>query len=72
MKRASRYRTKVYTVIEVWRGFASTVHTFAGRVDAQLCAEKLSRRRNLDEDDVEIFETTLTPPGRRRRRLTPR
>lgn len=59
MKIAMRGRETIYTVVQVWRGFASAVHTFAARESAERCAARLRRKLNVDEDDVGVFQTKL-------------
>ncbi len=46
----------VWTVVEVWRGFASSAQVFGSLSDAQRTYSRLSRRCNFDENDVQIFE----------------
>ena len=50
---------RIYTVVEVMRGLAADAHSFRHLKDALLCAERLRRDRNLDEDDVHIFENRI-------------
>ena len=49
----------VFTIVKVWRGFASTVQTFAERDRAERCATRLRRKLNVDEDDVAVFRTKI-------------
>ena len=58
----------VWTVVEVWRGVADRAHVFASRSDARRLYLRLSRRCNLEEDDVQMFETNIVKPSRRARR----
>lgn len=50
---------RIYTVVEVWRGFAAGAHNFRHLRDASKCMEWLRKEHNLQEDDVQLFETTL-------------
>lgn len=50
---------RIYTVVEVWRGFASGAHNFLHLKDALLCMERLRKGRNLQDDDVQVFETKI-------------
>ena len=50
---------RIYTVVEVMRGLAADAHIFRHFKDARQCAEHLRRDRNLDEDDVQIFENLI-------------
>jgi|HubBroStandDraft_6_1064221.scaffolds.fasta_scaffold13723_5 hypothetical protein len=58
MKRRTR-RLKLYTVVDVWRGMAASVKNFKDRSDAQNHLQRLRRRRNLAEDDLQLFETSV-------------
>ena len=58
MKRRTR-RLKLYTVVEVWRGMAAKVKNFKDRSDAQNHLRRIRRRRNLTEDDFQLFETSV-------------
>ena len=59
---------RIYTVVEVWRGFASGAHNFLCLKDALLCMERLCEGRNLQDDDVQVFETKIDPCRRRHNR----
>jgi len=52
-------KSEVYTVVEVWRGIAVGVKNFRGLSNAQKCAQRLRRRRNLVEDDVQVFQSSI-------------
>jgi hypothetical protein len=59
----------VWAVVEVWRGFAARARVFARRSDAQRLYLRLHDLCNLDENDVQIFETQIAKfPARRPRR----
>ena len=58
--------TVVWTVVEVWRGFADRAHVFARASDAHRLYSRLRRRCNFDENDVRIFKTEVVPPESRR------
>jgi len=55
----------IYTVVEVVRGVATGAYSFVHFREALLCAEQLRAGRNMQEDDVQIFKTTidLSPRG---------
>jgi len=50
-------RTKIYTVVEVWRGMARSARTFRWRKDAEKYMQRLKRLQNPVEDDVQMFAT---------------
>ena len=50
---------RIYTVVDVVKGVAADALSFRHLKDAHLCAERLRRDRNLDEDDVQIFESAM-------------
>jgi len=52
-------RARFYTVVEVWRGIAAGAHSFRRLKDALLCAEQLREGRDLQEDDVQVFESRM-------------
>jgi hypothetical protein len=52
-------KSQVYTVVEVWRGTAVGVKNFRRLRNAQKCAQRLRRRRNLVEDDVQLFQSSI-------------
>jgi len=56
MKRRSHKR-RVYTVVEVWRGIAAGARNFIRLRDAENYVQRLRRRRNLLDEDVQLFET---------------
>ena len=55
----SKAKLQVYTVVDVWRGIAVGAKNFTRLRNAQKHAQRLRRRRNLMEDDVKLFETTI-------------
>jgi hypothetical protein len=68
-------RLRVFTVVEVWRGFADRATSFLDPRQARAYMRVAKRRRNLLEDDVQLFEQAIKsrPEGvrRRPRRLSP-
>lgn len=52
----------IYTVVEVMRGVAAGAYNFRRLKDARTCAKRLCKGLNLDEDDVQLFETTIDTP----------
>lgn len=62
----------VWTVVEVWRGFASHAQVFGRLSDARRTYSRLRRSCNFNENDVQIFESrVVNPKGTRRRRISP-
>ena len=62
----------VWTVVEVWRGFASGAQVFGRLSDAQRTFSRLRRSCNLLENDVQIFESRVVKPSiMRQRRVSP-
>ena len=51
-------KVKLYTVVEVWRGMAVGAKSFRLR-SAEKHLQRLRRRRNLLEDDVQLFKDLL-------------
>lgn len=49
----------IYTVVDVHRGVAGGVHCFAAFRVALACFLRLRQGRNLEEDDIQLFETDL-------------
>ncbi len=62
-----RKRLRVYTVVEVWRGIADRVRSFADLGQARRYMHRARRRLRLPEDGLELFEDTirLTGAGKR-------
>lgn len=52
-------RIKLYTVVEVWRGIAVGARNFRTLKGAENHTRRLRRGRNLQEDDVQLFENTI-------------
>jgi hypothetical protein len=54
---------RIYTVVEVWRGLAVGAKNFRQLSDAQRYLQRLRRRHNPAEDDVQLFTSSvLTSP----------
>lgn len=53
------HKQKLYTVVEVWRGIAVGAKNFTRLRDAQNHRQRLRKRRNLLEDDVQLFEGSV-------------
>jgi hypothetical protein len=58
MKRRTRSR-KLYIVVEVWRGIAAAAKNFTSLRTAQNYARRLRRHRNMMEDDIQLFESSI-------------
>ena len=58
VKRRGR-KLRIYIVVEVWRGIAAAARSFANLRDAQDYLKRLSRKRNLVEGDVQLFENSI-------------
>lgn len=63
MKRHRR-TLRVYTVVDVFRGCAEGARTFVRYTDARAHFRKIRRGRNLDNDDVQLFEDTIEFPAK--------
>jgi len=57
MQRTSKL--KLFTVVEVWRGIAASAKNFTQMQDAEKYMRRLRDGRNLAEDDVQLFETSV-------------
>ena len=55
----ARARVPIYTVVDVWRGIAVGAYNFQRLEDARKCMARLRAGRNLQEDDVRLFEAVL-------------
>jgi hypothetical protein len=55
---------KLYTVVEVWRGFATSAKNFRRLRNAEKYARRLRKVRDSAGDDVQLFECPV--------RLSPR
>jgi hypothetical protein len=62
----NRQAVKIFTVIDVMCGVGVGAKSFLLPKPAQAYMRRLRRGRNLDEDDVQLFEDTLvlTPKHR--------
>jgi len=56
-KRAKRRR--IYIVVDVWRGIANGARSFTKLRQAQQCVRRLEKGRNLVEDDVGLFVSSI-------------
>ncbi len=52
-------KLRLYTVVDVWRGIAASAKNFTRLQDAQNHMRRLRRGRNLEEDDVQLFENSI-------------
>jgi len=52
-------KLKLYTVVEVWRGIAASPKNFIRLRDAENYMRRLRQGRNLAEDDVQLFESSV-------------
>ena len=50
---------RIYTVIEVIRGVAVDARNFLRLSDALRCKKRLREGRNLQEDDVQLFASSI-------------
>ena len=50
----------MYTVVEVWRGIADRARSFVDEDKARRYFRSARRRHNLLEDDVRLFEGTVS------------
>lgn len=55
---------RVYTVVDVFRGCAEEAKSFVRYTDARAYFRELKRGRNLDIDDVQLFEDTIQLPAK--------
>ncbi len=55
----NKIKLQVYTVVDVWRGIAVGAKNFRRLRNAQKHVQRLRRHRNMMEDDVKLFETTI-------------
>lgn len=56
-------KIKVYTVVEVWRGIASSARSFANLSDAKNYMREISKHLNQLEDEVRLFENFIKIPS---------
>jgi len=57
---------RIYTVVDVMSGVAVGAKSFSDLTRAQTCLKRLRKGRNLDEDDVQVFEDTVVLPVKQR------
>ena len=50
---------RIYTVVEVMRGVAIDAHSFSRLKDARACMRRLREGRDMQEDDVRLFGSTI-------------
>lgn len=50
---------QIYTVVEVVRGITDTVHNFKSLKKAQQFLENAKKKHNLDENDVQLFQSVV-------------
>ena len=55
----SKTKMHVYTVVDVWRGIAVGAKNFRRLRNAQKHVQRLQQHRNMMEDDIKLFETTI-------------
>ena len=58
---------RIYTVVEVMSGVSVGARSFCYLNQARNYLKRLRRRRNLNEDDIQLFEDTLPLQVKRRR-----
>ena len=63
----SKTKMQIYTVVDVWRGIAIGATNFRRLRNAQKHVQRLRRHRNMMEDDVKLFETTVYASSPRQR-----
>ncbi len=61
----SKPTLRVYTVVDVFRGCAEEAKSFVRYTDARAYFRKLRKGRNLDIDDLQLFEDTIELPAER-------
>jgi hypothetical protein len=52
--------SRIYTVVDVMRGVAVGAHSFRRLTDTRAFMRQLRDRRNLQEDDVQLFATSVS------------
>jgi imidazole glycerol phosphate synthase subunit HisF len=50
---------RIFTVVDVWRGMVVGVRNFRDLKNAQHHMQRLVLHRNLEQDDVQLFETAV-------------
>jgi hypothetical protein len=58
---------RIYTVVDVMSGVSVGVKSFRRFEQARICLKRRSKGRNLDQDDIQLFEDTVLIPAKRRR-----
>lgn len=58
---------RIYTVVDVMSGVGVGAKSFCDLKHAQTYLKRLRKGRNLDEDDVQVFEDTVVLPAKQRR-----
>jgi len=54
---------RIYTVVDVMCGVAVGAKSFRDLKQAQTYLSRLRKRRNLDEDDVQLFDDMMVLPA---------
>ncbi len=57
---------QIYTVVDVMCGVGVGAKSFCHLKDAQTYLRRRRKGRNLDEDDVQLFEDTVVLPAKQR------
>ncbi len=52
-------RLQIYTIVEVWRGMAASSRSFTRLKDAREYMRWLRKGRNLQEDDIAVYEDSV-------------
>ena len=60
----SNGESRVYTVVDVVRGVAVGAYSFRRAQDARACVRRLRRGRDMQEDDVRLFECIVGTKNR--------
>lgn len=56
---ATKRTGALFVVVDVMKGVAVQAVVFRRLVDAEACARRVKQERNLNEDDVQVFECRL-------------
>ena len=51
--------SRVFVVVDVWRGTATDAFCYSSLAAARRCYRSVIKGLNLEEDDVQVFETEL-------------
>lgn len=54
---------RIYTVVDVMSGVTVGVENFLNPKSATVCLRRLRKASNLDEDDVQLFESVVQQPA---------